>query len=240
VRVADGGSLEHVAATWQQLGKDDPLWAVLTRPDRRRSWDLQEFLATGRAKVADTLAAVTATTGWDGPYGDALDFGCGVGRLTRALSERFATVTGVDIAESMLERAREINADRPNCRFVHNQRADLSTFEDESFDFVLSAITLQHIPPDAALGYIGEFVRVLRPVGIAVFETALASRRQRVKQLLPRSLVVAFRHARDRDHLRMEMFPLRSAEAAEAVAASGGRIVHRDYLDHGWRYFVRR
>ena len=43
--------------------------------------------------------------------GRALDFGCGAGRLTRALAARFESVVGVDVADAMLDKARALNAD---------------------------------------------------------------------------------------------------------------------------------
>jgi hypothetical protein len=39
-----------------------------------------------------------------------------------------------------------------------------------SFDFIYSDIALQHIPPDQSRAYIAEFLRVLRPGGLAVFQ----------------------------------------------------------------------
>jgi SAM-dependent methyltransferase len=35
---------------------------------------------------------------------------------------------------------------------------------------VYSSITLQHVPPPANLRYVGEFLRILRPGGVAVFQ----------------------------------------------------------------------
>ncbi len=95
----------------------------------------------------------------------ALDFGCGVGRLSRALATRYASVIGVDIASTMIARARELNADRANIRFVENAEADLRFVGDGTVDFVYSAITLHHIPAVLQRAYIAEFMRVLAPEG---------------------------------------------------------------------------
>ncbi len=56
------------------------------------------------------------------------------------------------------------------CNYHVNTVADLSLFPDGAFDFIYSNITLQHIPPEASEAYIGEFMRVLRPGGIALFQ----------------------------------------------------------------------
>jgi len=51
--------------------------------------------------------------------GRALDFGCGLGRLTQPLAERFDEAVGVDIAASMIEGARRQSGGRnPVERFL--------------------------------------------------------------------------------------------------------------------------
>ena len=53
--------------------------------------------------------------------------------------------------------------------FHHNPAPDLRLFSDGSFDFVLVLIVLQHMEPELMRGYMREFVRVLRPHGVAFF-----------------------------------------------------------------------
>ena len=69
----------------------------------------------------------------------------------------------------MIERAREFNRDGERVRFHHNNASDLRLFADGSFDFVLALIVLQHMPAELMRGYIREFLRVLRPAGVAFF-----------------------------------------------------------------------
>jgi SAM-dependent methyltransferase len=156
---------------WEDLAEFDPLWAVLTQRGKKGGgWELEEFLATGEREVTATLE-LTARIGRPHELGRALDFGCGVGRLSRALGGRFAEVTGVDISEVMIGRARELNADRPNVQFVHNVADGLDAFESASFDLVCSSYVLQHLPErTAALRFMAEFVRLLRPGGVAVIQ----------------------------------------------------------------------
>ena len=126
------------------------------------------FFATGRQDVNQVLQ-VLADRGVTVERGRALDFGCGVGRLTRALAERFDSCDGVDVAASMIERARELNQDGERVRFHHNESADLRLFDDGSFDFVVALIVLQHMQPQLMRGYMREFLRVLRPGAVAFF-----------------------------------------------------------------------
>nr|WP_246324085.1 class I SAM-dependent methyltransferase [Petropleomorpha daqingensis] len=144
------------------------MWAVLTQPERRgRKWTPEEFFAEGRREIDEVLASI-APLGLPAGHGSALDFGCGVGRLTQALAEHFDDVVGIDIAASMLENARRFN-DRPNVRFVLNEEPHLAVIPDTSIDFVYTTIVLQHMAPELALGYLEEFARILRPGGVAVF-----------------------------------------------------------------------
>lgn len=161
--------LDHVRRTYEQLGRDDPLYAVLSRHGHSGGrWDPHEFFATGRAEVAAALEYVRGL-GLPLRTGSALDFGCGVGRLTQALAEHFDTVIGVDIAASMVENARAFNRHGERVRYLVNTTDELSVLDDGAFDFVYSSITLQHIPPESAQRYIREFFRVLAPGGVALF-----------------------------------------------------------------------
>ena len=100
----------------------------------------------------------------------ALDFGCGYGRLTRALAERLGSAVGVDISEQMVAGATQLNAGT-TAEFVVNAGGDLAQFDDASFELIYSRIVLQHVPTRREiLAYVAEFVRVLRPGGVAVFQ----------------------------------------------------------------------
>ena len=70
----------------------------------------------------------------------------------------------------MVEQARGFNRHGERCRYHHNAHADLRLFDDARFDFILSAITLQHFQPDYAKCYLREFVRVLKPGGLLYFQ----------------------------------------------------------------------
>jgi SAM-dependent methyltransferase len=158
-------ALDEVRSNWDALGRDNPLWAI--RSDRAE-WDLDEFFASGRVEV-DKVLAELADLGIR-PYGVALDFGSGAGRLTQALATVFDAAVGVDVARSMVALAEGYNRQGDRCRFVLNEAADLSCFADGSFDFVYSHIVLQHVGTDLARRYIAEFLRVVAPGGIVYFQ----------------------------------------------------------------------
>jgi SAM-dependent methyltransferase len=215
---------------WEAFGRDDPMWAILTEPDKRGGrWDEADFYANGRALVAAIVAQLR-------PFGlpqqrlAALDFGCGLGRLTQAACEHFDRVTGVDIAASMVEGARRRNRFGCRCEYVHNPRPDLAFAADASVDFVLSLLVLQHMRTELAQGYIAEFLRVLRPGGVAVFQAPHTGRP---------GFVAAGAPATGEPIMEMHATPLDRVEAI--VQAAGARLGARrddDGARSGWPGYV--
>ncbi|MCK4583167.1 class I SAM-dependent methyltransferase, partial [Candidatus Bathyarchaeota archaeon] len=120
------------------------------------------------------------------PRGRALDFGCGVGRLTQSLADHYEEVVGVDIAPSMIELAEEMNRHDGRCRYVLNERDDLRIFGGNHFDLIYSNITLQHMEPRYAFRYIKEFLRVLSTDGILVFHMPSERTGKNTLDYLPR------------------------------------------------------
>jgi len=169
--------LEQAKLDWERLGEADPMWAILSDPDLTGNrWDRETFFNTGLEEVGHNLRHVLGL-GLEIPRDRCLDFGCGLGRLTQALCDYFDRCDGVDIAASMVEGARTFNRHGIRCHYHVNSTGDLRLFEDAQFTFVLSIITLQHIEPLYSKRYVSEFMRVLRPGGIAVFQIPTAVRK---------------------------------------------------------------
>jgi SAM-dependent methyltransferase len=73
----------------------------------------------------------------------ALDFGCGTGRSTRFLQKLGFTVTGVDISQAMIDRARQFD---PNGDYRLIGDGELRSLKQNSYDLVLSVFTFDNIP----------------------------------------------------------------------------------------------
>lgn len=236
--------LQRHKEDWERLAAEDPLWAVLTDPSRRGGgWTVEEFLGTGEEEIAGVLEEADGL-GLPTSRGSALDFGCGGGRLTRALSYRFDEAVGVDISEEMVRVARRLNADRANCEFVVSDAPDLGLFESGRFDFVYSTIVLQHVPGRRlALGYVSELVRVLADGGLLVFQVPqrlpLLNRLQVSRRLyaiarrlgMPEGLLL-----RRTPLTPMRMLALPEAAVRRAVTRADGTILRVDPATG--RYFV--
>ena len=53
-------NLEKLKKNWEALGKEDPMWAVLTNPTKvNNKWEPAEFFATGVTHVDQPHAART-------------------------------------------------------------------------------------------------------------------------------------------------------------------------------------
>lgn len=163
---------------WEIWGKDDPYYGVLTHAQfRKGSIDAHkdEFFASGTSFVTGLLDRYQRHFG-DLPRGSALDFGCGVGRLTLAMAAHFGQVDGVDVSPSMLAEARS-NAGRlgvANARFVPSD--DTLRHTAAQYDFVNTYIVLQHVDGARGLSFVRSLLAKVRPGGGAFIHVSLRRR----------------------------------------------------------------
>jgi len=228
---------------WEDLARLDPLWAILTEKGKQfGGWDRSEFFASGKREIDALMRSVGFNVG---NGGRALDFGCGVGRLSRALGDYFAEVCGVDISEEMIRLARKYT---PSCMFLLNQNDNLRLYRDDFFDFIYSNIVLQHQPTqEVAKAYIREFVRVVKPGGLVVFQipykltvrNALQPRRRLYALLRFCGFSAAFLY--NKLHLDpMRTICLASDDVRETVSDAGGRLLrsYEDSFNHNSMSYV--
>jgi ubiquinone/menaquinone biosynthesis C-methylase UbiE len=201
------------------------MYAVSSAPQYRGNrWDTAEFFETGTQSIAvlnDDLHAEAPHLGRE----RALDFGCGLGRLTLALANHFREVIGVDIAPAMLERARLHAHSVENVSFRLNQTADLAQFDAASFDFVLSDITLLHVEPKNTRAYISEFVRVCKPGGVIKFHLPSPTRRQMIRAKVPRGIVALGYAIKSLRHPIMEVYGVEPAEVTAILERAGAEVL---------------
>ncbi|MGH8730486.1 MAG: class I SAM-dependent methyltransferase [Burkholderiales bacterium] len=88
----------------------------------------------------------------------ALDVGCGAGRYTVRLADRYDEVVGVDAAPAMIEIA-ERDRSRLNIRYEARDVVRLTPEHDGRFDLVLAIGCVSHVgPPELALGHLRRLV----------------------------------------------------------------------------------
>ena len=177
----------NVKAYWEGTGNREPYWGVLTHGQYKDQTSLSHanevtFFASGGKEVeflervlkahagVESLESLAAEHGGGGL--NAMELGCGVGRIAVHMALRCKHIICVDIAESYLQRLRETCASKG----VTNYSAiTTDTLLSPSFvppqgglQLIYSLITLQHNPPSIMLLLIGRVCELLSPGGFAL------------------------------------------------------------------------
>jgi 2-polyprenyl-3-methyl-5-hydroxy-6-metoxy-1,4-benzoquinol methylase len=229
---------DRSAADWEELAQQEPYFAVLTDPHflGMQHGDAA-FFESGENEVAALLAQIATLLGREVPLGAALDFGCGVGRLTLPLARRAGRVVGCDVAPTMLAHARQnaANAGWTNVTFVQELP------QHGAFDFVLSLIVFQHIPVQLGSELIRTLLRLLASDGVAALHVTFerpggwwrrTARNLRARsRLLHRILNVVRREKRHLPYMQMNEYDERVLQ--RDIEAAGARIAGRIATRHG-------
>lgn len=169
-----GKLFDHVNQSWVHLGETDPYWSVLSAPEYHglpSAEGLSRFFATGAGDVQRMLLALSRCGVELPSSGVCLEYGCGLGRITRHLAKEFDRVIGVDISRAHLELAKKhAYADSVDgIEWLHLESlADVGKLPE--VDFIYSVIVLQHNPPPVIKQVVSAFANMLRPGGIAYFQ----------------------------------------------------------------------
>ena len=146
---------------WEEWGRRDPYYGVITDPKFRRSeMDdriKREFFESGESHVHGVLTTIRRHVDPDFAPRTVLDFGCGVGRLLVSFAKIADEVVGVDVSSSMLQEAQR-NCDERQLRNVRLLASDdsLSTLNGQ-YDLIHSCIVFQHIPVGRAAPFLPSY-----------------------------------------------------------------------------------
>jgi SAM-dependent methyltransferase len=239
--------LDTERGRWERLARD-PYYAVLNE-DRFRlghaaAEDRARFAASGEEDVARTLGEIRRFVDPDFRPARAIDFGCGVGRLTIPLARACGHVTGVDISEAMLVEARR------NCEVHGIGNASFLTSDAflahgapdaASFDFVHSYIVFQHIPPATGLWLADMLVRQLASGGVGALHFTYARRASRFRQVVHRLRRIVpgvnlLANVVQRRPLLEPLIPMNNYDLGALVTLLGDRgctHVHARLTNHG-------
>ena len=149
---------------WKVIATHQPFYGVLANErylaDQLTPEAVEEFYESGRRDVEYAVQMLRRINGGAFSPKSAIDFGCGVGRLSFAMAEVCEQVVGVDVAEAMLEVGRE-QASKRRIRNV-DFRNDIPA---GPVDWINSLIVFQHIPPTRGHELLAELVDRLSPGG---------------------------------------------------------------------------
>ena len=103
----------------------------------------------------------------DAPSGPVLDLGCGRGELLELLQDEGIPARGVDRNATFLDACRARGLDVVEGDALRT----LATLPDASVAAVMAIHLIEHLAFDELLALLDQTVRVLRPGGVAIFET---------------------------------------------------------------------
>jgi len=227
---------------WERLGRTEPLYGVWTDEQflsASRDKEAEErFWASGERRIESVFRTIEKHIQTGFRPEEALDFGCGVGRLLLPMSVRCTRVTGVDVSVSMLKVARDQLSNRSvaNVSLVH--AGDGSFLGPGYFDFIHSYIVFQHIPLSRGYTILGQLLERLKPGGIAVlhfsYKNHTRNRWLRILHKLPPGKIIGNLLRGKSPHepvMQMNEYDLsRVLECVQPVSDEG---VHIEFTDHG-------
>jgi 2-polyprenyl-3-methyl-5-hydroxy-6-metoxy-1,4-benzoquinol methylase len=158
--------------SWRRYGELDPYFAVITdaKFERKNLNDesLKDFFRGGEEYVEALFETLHDHASLASRPLQALEYGCGVGRILIPLAKRCGHVTGADISEGMLKEAED------NCRVRHISNVAFVQAEDAlspargSFDLIHSFIVFQHIAVARGIKILSRLIDLLSANGVAV------------------------------------------------------------------------
>jgi 2-polyprenyl-3-methyl-5-hydroxy-6-metoxy-1,4-benzoquinol methylase len=220
---------------WQIIGTDEPYFGVITSAEfKRDKFDdeaRRKFFASGQHEVLHHLARMRSLFGPFEPQ-SALDFGCGVGRLTVPLAQVTGRAIGVDISPGMLAEAR---------RHIVAGLTFVEAIPNDSFEWVMSLIVLQHIPPARGYGILKQLLSRVSDGGGVTIQVMFARTGEHAKSVGTRLII-------DGDTVTQSIKPADSNKVPPGIMImhdydlshvialfylAGIRSIHLDHCDHG-------
>ena len=154
------------SAAWNVFANHQPYYHVLSDPQMLNPGQSARdvFWATGTRDVKALMDfAELSPTG-----GTGVDFGCGLGRLTRGLIPFTERQVGLDISPVMIAKARELSS-FPSMDFLPISPEGWP-LDSASASLVISLLVFSHLSTVELMEQsLRELARVLRPGGFAVF-----------------------------------------------------------------------
>jgi SAM-dependent methyltransferase len=159
--------------SWEEKARRNPLFAVMSAdvfqekgPDPA-AWDehdLELFFAKGRQVYEIFLRPVLQRTPLPPGESFLVEFGCGMGRVLKAVAADGYEVAGIDISPTMLSHSRRLVPEVE--RLSGLDEAGRSDLSDACADFVYSYAVIQHIPTLSGVRRaLSEMCRILKPGG---------------------------------------------------------------------------
>jgi SAM-dependent methyltransferase len=219
---------------WERFGRDDPYYGVYSMDEfRGRELDRdtrERFFSSGQEYIDGLLADVRRLVNPSFAPERALEYGCGVGRLLIPLALRSRGLVGVDVSPSMLAEAAQ-NCEEFGVSGVTLIGTEAMARLKPDFNFVHSALVLQHVPTRRGERILSQLVLLLRRGGVAAIHVPIAGKRRLVafntvmKLPLAHNLLNVARGRRwSHPHMQMNVYKLN--RLLRVLRANGVELVH--------------
>ena len=171
---ANKAIFEHIKKVWEALGVSEPHWSVMTHEKFKKEnidKNSEEFFMSGKQGVDLFISALTRNNINTQSYKTCLEFGCGIGRVTKHLANKFEKIYAYDISKNHLDLAKKYfeEFEIKNTDFI--QLKELNELENiKEIDVVFSVIVLQHNPPPIICFILQKLMKALKAGGVAYFQ----------------------------------------------------------------------
>lgn len=165
---------ERIRKQWTDVGEREPYVSVLA--DEKYSMvtiaeNLSEFRESGITGIR-MLQQLARKNGVSVRYGTCLELGCGVGRLTAHLAQKFQNMIALDVSPANMGVCRaylqELGLTNTDLRLL----GELNEIENVGeFDAFVSFIAIQHNPPPIQKYILDTLLSRVRPGGVFLFQT---------------------------------------------------------------------
>ncbi len=126
--------------------------------------NFEVFLSSGKASKLDIEQVLALHGRTLADFSRVLDFGVGVGRVSRHLDE-IAELVGVDVMPEMIAWLKE---EMPFGTWIQNNEYPPLPFDAGSFDLVINHSVFTHLNIEHQDLWLAELSRVLKPGGLAI------------------------------------------------------------------------
>jgi trans-aconitate methyltransferase len=229
---------------WEKWGKTNPYYGVISHEEylgETLTDDVYEqFFRSGRQNVEKMLGRIEELRGGKSKkFKLALDYGCGVGRLSYALADHAKQVVGMDVAPSML-RLADTNPKRPKNTEFRLADRELSELPS-SYDLLVSYIVFQHIPPRVGMPTLRKLLDRLEPGGCFALQltyahdaSILAKLKLGLREWIPPLRYIAnIARGRKYDTPNMRMHSYDLNRVHQMLQDSGVKRYSAEMTDHG-------
>jgi ubiquinone/menaquinone biosynthesis C-methylase UbiE len=228
---------------WELFGKIDPYFGVLADKmylSKNITIKYKQYFFQSGFNHLDSIIK-NIKNNYDGNFKikTALDFGCGVGRITIPLSALSKSVIGMDVSLPMIKESKE-NCKKQsinNIQFI--QSDDNLSLLNDKFNFLHSYIVFQHISPNRGMKIFQNLIKNLENGGIGVvhfiyardtyYKYIISFLKNRIPFL---SNVINLIKKRDFYYPQMQMFIYDLDEIYYVLRKNSIKPFFRDYTNH--------